>query len=217
MRASVLSHPASISAAAHPRNGRCMGRIRAYGEFVSGQCRYRQFQRHEGADGSLTAPARIEPSSRATSSRWAGLNGCVSVGLSTADSYWFGNYTTAAGMGVTPRTLGGVNLFMKNGSLLEGLDNRSRMKVTMEGANTEVDRFPRETNLELTLNNGSIWHNAITPEQKDKDGKAAAAKVNVFKGNQGFIDMTGTNRFLGKQRLLLISGKETSRRKGPWR
>jgi len=66
--------------------------------------------------------------------------------------------------------------------------------------------------LELKLSDGAIWHNAITPEQKDKEGKAAISKVNVFKGNQGFIDMTGTNRFLGKYNEPTVGyqGKETS-------
>ena len=41
-----------------------------------------------------------------------GTKGRISVGLSTADSYWKGNYTDVTGYGVTQGQLGNVNLFM---------------------------------------------------------------------------------------------------------
>ena len=187
--------------------------IRAYGEFVSDNAGTVNFNVTKGADGLANGAGtnRAVLEGDIVTVGGMGSNGRVSVGLSTADSYWLGNYTTAAGYGVTPGTQGGVNLFMKNGSYWKGFAT-GPMKVTMEGANTKWTGFHMGDNLELTLNNGSIWHNAITPEQKDKDGKAAAAKINVFKGNQGFIDMTGTNRFLGKYNEPTVGyqGKETS-------
>ena len=187
--------------------------IRAFGVFVSHNAGTVNFNVTQGADGRANGAGtnRAVLEGDIVTVGGMGSNGRVSVGLSTADSYWLGNYTTAAGYGVTPGTQGGVNLFMKNGSYWKGFAT-GPMKVTMEGANTKWTGFHMGDNLELTLNNGSIWHNAITPEQKDKDGKAAVAKVNVFKGNQGFIDMTGTNRFLGKYNEPTVGyqGKETS-------
>ena len=49
--------------------------------------------------------------------------------------------------------------------------------------------------MQLTLENGAIWYNAITPEQKDQQNKVATAKIGYLRADQGVIDMTGSKGF----------------------
>ena len=53
-----------------------------------------------------------------------GTKGRVSVGLSTAESHWIGNYADTHGYGVTQGQHGIVNLFMKNGSYWKGFSKQ---------------------------------------------------------------------------------------------
>ncbi|WP_308578450.1 autotransporter outer membrane beta-barrel domain-containing protein [uncultured Selenomonas sp.] len=177
--------------------------IRAYGEFVSDNYGTVNFNVTKGADGLAngadTNRAVIEGD--IVTNGGMGTKGRVSVGLSTANSHWIGNYADTRGYGVTPGALGAVNLFMKNGSYWKGFSNGT-MKVEMSGADTSWTGFNLGDNMQLKLSDGAIWHNAITQEQKNQDGKAAISKVKYFTGEGGFIDMTGTNRFLASSNSL---------------
>ncbi|ANR69883.1 hypothetical protein AXF19_01985 [Selenomonas sp. oral taxon 126] len=177
--------------------------IRAYGEFVSQNYGTVNFNVTKGADGLANGAGtnRAVIEGDIVTNGGMGTKGRVSVGLSTADSHWIGNYADTRGYGVTPGQLGAVNLFMKNGSYWKGFSNGS-MKVEMSGAGTHWTGFNVGDNLQLKLADGAIWHNAITPEQKDQDNKGAISRVKYFSGEGGFIDMTGENRFLASSNSL---------------
>ena len=136
-----------------------------------------------------------------------GTRGHISVGLNGKDSYWTGNYADNRGYGVTQGQEGKVSLFMKNGATWTGF-NDGEMDVTMEGEGTTwfgynvAERKPDAMGnvnggLTLTLKDGAVWQNAITKEQKHND-TVQDAKVYDFKGDGGFIDMTGNKTFIGK-------------------
>ena len=177
--------------------------IRAYGEFVSDNYGTVNFNVTKGADGLANGAGtnRAVIEGDIVTNGGMGTKGRVSVGLSTANSHWIGNYADTRGYGVTPGALGAVNLFMKNGSYWKGFSNGT-MKVEMSGAGTSWTGFNLGDNMQLKLFDGAIWHNAITQEQKDQDGKAAISKVKYFTGEGGFIDMTGRNRFLASSNSL---------------
>ena len=177
--------------------------IRAYGEFVSDNYGTVNFNVTKGADGLANGAGtnRAVIEGDIVTNGGMGTKGRVSVGLSTANSHWIGNYADTRGYGVTPGALGAVNLFMKNGSYWKGFSNGT-MKVEMSGAGTSWTGFNLGDNMQLKLSDGAIWHNAITQEQKNQDGKAAISKVKYFTGEGGFIDMTGTNRFLASSNSL---------------
>ena len=177
--------------------------IRAYGEFVSDNYGTVNFNVTKGADGLANGAGtnRAVIEGDIVTNGGMGTKGRVSVGLSTADSHWIGNYADTRGYGVTPGQLGAVNLFMKNGSYWKGFSNGS-MKVEMSGEGTNWTGFNVGDNMQLKLSDGAIWHNAITQEQKDQDNKPVSSKVKYFTGSGGFIDMTGTNRFLASSNSL---------------
>ena len=177
--------------------------IRAYGEFVSANYGTVNFNVTKGADGLANGAGnnRAVLEGDIVTNGGMGTKGRVSVGLSTADSHWIGNYADTSGYGVTPGQLGAVNLFMKNGSYWKGFSNGS-MKVEMSGDGTSWTGFNIGNNLQLKLSDGAIWHNAITQEQKDQGNNPAISRVKYFTGSGGFIDMTGTNRFLASSNSL---------------
>ena len=177
--------------------------IRAYGEFVSDNYGTVNFNVTKGADGLANGAGtnRAVIEGDIVTNGGMGTKGRVSVGLSTADSHWIGNYADTRGYGVTPGQLGAVNLFMKNGSYWKGFSNGS-MKVEMSGEGTNWTGFNVGDNMQLKLSDGAIWHNAITQEQKDQDNRPVSSKVKHFTGSGGFIDMTGTNRFLASSNSL---------------
>ena len=177
--------------------------IRAYGEFVSANYGTVNFNVTKGADGLANGAGnnRAVLEGDIVTNGGMGTKGRVSVGLSTADSHWIGNYADTSGYGVTPGQLGAVNLFMKNGSYWKGFSNGS-MKVEMSGDGTSWTGFNVGNNLQLKLSDGAIWHNAITQEQKDQGNNPAISRVKYFTGSGGFIDMTGTNRFLASSKSL---------------
>ena len=177
--------------------------IRAYGEFVSDNYGTVNFNVTKGADGLANGAGtnRAVIEGDIVTNGGMGTKGRVSVGLSTADSHWLGNYADTRGYGVTPGQLGAVNLFMKNGSYWKGFSNGS-MKVEMSGEGTSWTGFNVGDNMQLKLSDGAIWHNAITPEQKDQSNNPVSSKVKYFTGSGGFIDMTGTNRFLASSNSL---------------
>ena len=177
--------------------------IRAYGEFVSDNYGTVNFNVTKGADGLANGAGtnRAIVEGDIVTNGGMGTKGRVSVGLSTADSHWIGNYADTRGYGVTPGQLGAVNLFMKNGSYWKGFSNGA-MKVEMSGAGTHWTGFNVGDNMQLSLADGAVWHNAITPEQKDQDNKPTISRVKYLAGSGGFIDMTGTNRFLASSNSL---------------
>ena len=177
--------------------------IRAYGEFVSDNYGTVNFNVTKGADGLANGAGtnRAVIEGDIVTNGGMGTKGRVSVGLSTADSHWLGNYADTRGYGVTPGQLGAVNLFMKNGSYWKGFSNGS-MKVEMSGEGTSWTGFNVGDNMQLKLSDGAIWHNAITQEQKDQSNNPVSSKVKYFTGSGGFIDMTGTNRFLASSNSL---------------
>ncbi len=177
--------------------------IRAYGEFVSDNYGTVNFNVTKGADGLANGAGtnRAVIEGDIVTNGGMGTKGRVSVGLSTADSHWLGNYADTRGYGVTPGQLGAVNLFMKNGSYWKGFSNGS-MKVEMSGEGTSWTGFNVGDNMQLKLSDGAIWHNAITQEQKDQSNNLVSSKVKYFTGSGGFIDMTGTNRFLASSNSL---------------
>ena len=177
--------------------------IRAYGEFVSDNYGTVNFNVTKGADGLANGAGtnRAVIEGDIVTNGGMGTKGRVSVGLSTADSHWLGNYADTRGYGVTPGQLGAVNLFMKNGSYWKGFSNGS-MKVEMSGEGTSWTGFNVGDNMQLKLSDGAIWHNAITQEQKDQSNNPVSSKVKYFTGSGGFIDMTGTNRFFASSNSL---------------
>ena len=183
--------------------GSAWAAIRAYGEFASDNYGTVNFNVTKGADGLANGAGtnRAVIEGDIVTNGGMGTKGRVSVGLSTANSHWIGNYADTRGYGVTPGQLGAVNLFMKNGSYWKGFSNGS-MKVEMSGEGTSWTGFNIGNNMQLQLSDGAIWHNAITQEQKDQSNNPAISRVKYFTGSGGFIDMTGTNRFLASSNSL---------------
>ena len=184
--------------------------IRAYGEFNTENYGTVNFNVTKDADGLANGAGsnRAVLEGDIVTNGGMGTKGRVSVGLSTADSHWIGSYTDAHGYGVTPGKDGEVRLFMKNGSYWKGFAD-GRMRVEMSGANTQWTGFNMDDDFTLTLKDGAVWHNAITPEQKNYKGEAAISHVKNFTGDSGFIDMTGTSRFLGTSKNLVDTSVRT--------
>ena len=172
--------------------------IRAYGEFVTQNTGVVNFNVTKDAAGMATGAGtnRAVIEGDFSTNGGMGTKGRISVGLSTPESYWLGNYVDTHGYGVTQGQFGSVNLFMKNGSYWKGFAS-GVMNVEMSGADTKWTGFNIEDNMKLTLRDGATWYNAVTPEQKGWKDVAAISRVKNFSGSGGFIDMTGTNRFLG--------------------
>ena len=183
--------------------GSAWAAIRAYGEFVTENYGTVNFNVTKGADGLANGAGknRAVLEGDIVTNGGMGTKGRVSIGLSTPESHWIGNYADTHGYGVTQGQLGVVNLFMKNGSYWKGFSN-GVMNMEMSGAGTRWTGFNIGENLQLNLANGAVWYNAITPEQKNQDGTSAISRVKHFSGSGGFIDMTGTNRFLGESTSL---------------
>ena len=177
--------------------------IRAYGEFTSGNYGTVNFNVTKDKDGLANGAGenRAVIEGDLVTNGGMGTKGRISVGLSTPESYWLGNYADASGYGVTQGQLGSVNLFMKNGSYWKGFSNGT-MKMEMSGEGTKWTGFNISNNLQLALSDGAIWYNAITPEQTDQKDKPAISRVYHFTGSGGFIDMTGANRFLASSSSL---------------
>ena len=172
--------------------------IRAYGEFVTQNTGVVNFNVTKDAAGMATGAGtnRAVIEGDFSTNGGMGTKGRISVGLSTPESYWLGNYVDTHGYGVTQGQFGSVNLFMKNGSYWKGFAS-GVMNVEMSGTDTKWVGFNVEHDMKLTLKDGATWYNAITPEQKGWKNVAAISRVKNFTGSGGFIDMTGTNRFLG--------------------
>ena len=130
-----------------------------------------------------------------------GSKGQIYLGLSTSESYWKGNYADSQGYGVAPGQHGFVNLYMKKGSYWKGFANGA-MNVKMEGKDTRWIGFNVNSGMQLSLENGATWYNAITKDQKGKSPKKGepditlSAQVKELSAKNGVIDMTGKYAFL---------------------
>ena len=186
--------------------------IRAYGEFVSQNYGTVNVNVTKGEDGLANGAGSLKTviEGDIVTNGGMGTKGRVSVGLSTADSHWIGNYGDTRGYGVTQGQLGAVNLFMKNGSYWKGFSNGS-IKVEMDGKNTNWVGFNVGDGMQLSLKNGATWYNAITKDQKDQSGKSVDSKVAYFTSNKGVVDMTGAKAFIASANSLSgpTSGQST--------
>ena len=146
-----------------------------------------------------------------------GSKGQIYLGLSTAESYWKGNYADSQGYGVTPGQHGFVNLYMKKGSYWKGFANGA-MNVKMDGKDTRWIGFNVNSGMQLSLENGATWYNAITKDQKGRNPKkgepdiALSAQVKELSAKNGVIDMTGKYAFLVEPDRLQ-SGKNDKEKK----
>lgn len=166
--------------------------IRAYGEFVTPNYGVVNFNVTKDKDGNPTGAGNhiAQITGDLVTNGGMGTKGRINVGLNGKDSWWEGNYADTRGYGETPGEFGAVNLFMKNGSHWLGFGNGS-MNIQMDGSETYWNGFGMGDSLQLTLNNGSTWYNAITPTQKDQSGNAIEAKIAYLNSRNGIIDMTG--------------------------
>lgn len=125
-----------------------------------------------------------------------GTKGQINVGLNGSASYWNGNYADTVGYGYTQGSFGAVNLKMVNGSHWKGFGNGS-MYIAMKGEGTSWTGFSIVNKVQLELDDGATWHNAITPDQRDQKGNQTVdAQIRFLKSNKGIIDMTGGNVFV---------------------
>ena len=193
--------------------------VRAYGEFVSSNYGIVNINAEdrvygpdkEGSDSYVVKDFNIGKRNvvlegDVVTNGGMGTKGQINVGLNGASSHWIGNYADTRGYGVTQGMLGSVNIKAKDGAYWKGFGNGS-MNVSLTGKDTYWLGFniSQKGKMQLSLNDGATWHNAITTEQKDQDGKAADAYIGYLSGSNGIIDMTGADVFVASSSSL--SGK----------
>ncbi|WP_371378531.1 hypothetical protein [Sporomusa aerivorans] len=161
--------------------------IRAYGEFVSNNYGTVNVNVVKDSGGNVIGAGKNKTviEGNIVTNGGMGTKGRVSIGLSTADSYWKGDYTDVTGYGVTPGQLGNVNLFMSNGANWTGY-TKGTMNVTMASGAT-WNGYNIGDNFALNLSDGAIWYNTNTT--------ADNSKIKYFigstgTGKTGYIDMT---------------------------
>ena len=190
--------------------------VRAYGEFVSSNYGIVNINAEdrkygpdkEGSDSYVVKDFNIGKRNvvlegDVVTNGGMGTKGQINVGLNGASSHWIGNYADTRGYGVTQGMLGSVNIKAKDGAYWKGFGNGS-MNVSLTGKDTYWLGFniSQKGKMQLSLNDGATWYNAITKEQKDQDGKAADAYIGYLSGNNGVIDMTGANVFVASSSSL---------------
>lgn len=190
--------------------------VRAYGEFVSSNYGIVNINAEdrkygpdkEGSDSYVVKDFNIGKRNvvlegDVVTNGGMGTKGQINVGLNGASSHWIGNYADTRGYGVTQGMLGSVNIKAKDGAYWKGFGNGS-MNVSLTGKDTYWLGFniSQKGKMQLALNDGATWYNAITAEQKDQDGKAADAYIGYLSGNNGVIDMTGANVFVASSSSL---------------
>ena len=142
--------------------------IRAYGEFVSknsGVVNVNVLKDKEGNIIGAGANKTIVEGDIATTGGM-GTKGRISVGLSTKDSYWHGDYKENTGYGVTPGQLGNVNVFLSNGADWTGYSTGT-MAVDMDSGST-WHGYNTSDNFVLNLRNGAAWYNTNTTDTISK-------------------------------------------------
>ena len=163
--------------------------IRAYGEFTSENAGIVNVNVKKDNDGNITGSGSNKTviEGDIVTSGGMGTKGRVSIGLSTADSHWIGDYKDNTGYGVTPGQLGNVNLFMSNGADWTGYSTGS-MNVQMTEAAT-WHGYNTSDNFVLGLENGSVWYNT---NSTDKDSHIGYLTGSSAGKTNGVIDMTGS-------------------------
>ncbi len=137
-----------------------------------------------------------------------GTKGQINVGLSGKASEWHGNYADTEGYGYTPGSFGAVNIKMKDGAHWKGFGNGS-MYVFMSGNSTYWRGFSIVDKVQLHMEDGATWYNAITSEQTDQKGERKVdAQIASFVSDKGIIDMTGVDVFTATSESLV--GKTTA-------
>ena len=121
--------------------------------------------------------------------------GTINVGLNTADSYWYGDYSAGGSWGVNTGYDGCLNLFMGNGAEWQGY-TKYRTNLVMDTGATWYGYSHDNENLVMTLKNNAMWTptNAGTTTLTD-------SKVREFTGDKGYINMSdenGVNVTVGK-------------------
>ena len=175
----------------------------AYGEFVSQNTGVIRANVKRDAEGNVIGAGnnRMVVEGDFSTRGGMGSKGQIYLGLSTSESYWQGNYADSQGYGVSPGQHGFVNLYMKKGSYWKGFANGA-MNVKMEGKDTRWIGFNVNSGMQLSLENGATWYNAITKDQKGKSPKKGepditlSAQVKELSAKNGVIDMTGKYAFL---------------------
>ena len=190
--------------------------VRAYGEFVTSNYGIVNINAEdrvygpdkEGSDSYVVKDFNISKRNvvlegDVVTNGGMGTKAQINVGLNGASSHWIGNYADTRGYGVTQGMLGSVNIKAKDGAYWKGFGNGS-MNVSLTGKDTYWLGFniSQKGKMQLSLNDGATWYNAITKEQKDQDGKAADAYIGYLSGNNGVIDMTGANVFVASSSSL---------------
>lgn len=161
--------------------------IRAYGEFVSNNYGTVNINVAKDNQGKIIGAGNNKTTIEGAivTNGGMGTKGRVSIGLSTADSYWKGDYTDVTGYGVTQGQLGNVNLFMTNGANWTGY-TKGTMNVDMSsGANWEG--YNVGDNFNLSLSDQAIWKNNNKTEAPSKVQYLTGAKD---KNKIGYIQMT---------------------------
>lgn len=171
--------------------------IRAYGEFASQNSGIVNVNVLKDKNGNVTGAdsnKTIVEGNIATTGGM-GSKGQISVGLSTKDSYWKGDYKDNTGYGVTPGQLGNVNLYMSNGADWTGYSTGT-MSVQMD-SNATWHGFNTSDNFVLDLKNGAEWYNTNTVSAtaddsalKDKISKISYLNGGADDAGRGYINMT---------------------------
>jgi hypothetical protein len=183
--------------------------IRAYGEFVTPNYGVVNFNVTKDKDGNPTGAGNhiAQITGDLVTNGGMGTKGRINVGLNGKDSWWEGNYADTRGYGETPGEFGAVNLFMKNGSHWLGFGNGS-MNIQMDGSETYWNGFGMGDSLQLTLNNGSTWYNAIWKGTAINSGDA----LNLYMANGSTWTNTGasTVKSITADKSYIVMGKDAS-------
>ena len=108
-----------------------------------------------------------------------GTKGIINVGLNTADSYWYGDYSAGSGWGVTPGDYGVLNLFMGNGAEWKGYTAYAT-NLYMDSGATWYGYSHNNENLIMSLKNDAMW----TPTNAGTT-TLTTSKVREFHGATG--------------------------------
>lgn len=164
--------------------------IRAYGEFVSpnyGIVNVNVLKKADTADADAIGAGNNTTQIVGDFSTVGGMGtkGTINVGLNTADSYWYGDYSAGSGWGVTPGDYGCLNLWMGNGADWQGYTRYATNLYMDSGATWEGYVYNNTNNLIMDIKNGAVW----TPTTK---GTASLenTQVKIFRGATG-DDKTG--------------------------
>lgn len=193
----------------------------AYGEFVTDNAGIINVNVTKDAEGNIIGAGNrtTQIEGEISTAGNMGSKGQISVGLNTADSYWIGNYADSYGYGSSPGQWGFVNLWINNGAYWKGFSG-GEMRLDLRGNGSYWEGFSSSADMKMTLADGAVWKNAISPDQKDAKGNAVYNTVGTFIGDGGYIDMTGQNIFtvdplmLNAQTMLTSEAKITELGKG---